>query len=309
VARSRSLYLGDGFRIGELLCPPGDGVWDEELCDNDPILCFPETGVWVVEDLAVAAVADTNEVRFHSPGRPYRLRLLDPRGYACSFLALEASLVTEIARSQGRSVDDPVHPFLASSSPVDQRGFLLKHQLLVHLRSGGPVDRLFVEEHTLRLLGGCLAEVAHGHEPPDSGRLRSSTRSTRAATVEAVKAELGLHEAENLSLHDLARIVHSSPYHLARVFREHAGRSIHAYRNDLRLRRSLALVADPTKDLGTIGVELGFSSPGHFTKSFRRMFGSSPSEVRRAASTNGSAVDEIGTNLPSADPPGRRIGQ
>ena len=76
--------------------------------------------------------------------------------------------------------------------------------------------------------------------------------------------------------------MHSSPFHLARVFRAHTGFSIHGYRNQLRLRSSLERLFEPEVDLALLGRELGYSSHSHFTDSFHRTFGRPPSAVRRA---------------------------
>ena len=46
------------------------------------------------------------------------------------------------------------------------------------------------------------------------------------------------------------RSVHSSPFHLARVFRTRTGFTIHGYRNQLRLRSSL----DPLFDVSWLDV-------------------------------------------------------
>ena len=56
--------------------------------------------------------------------------------------------------------------------------------------------------------------------------------------VEDAKAVLSSRFAEPIGLHDIAASVHASPYHLARVFRSGTGSSLHAYRNQLRLRAS-----------------------------------------------------------------------
>ena len=56
--------------------------------------------------------------------------------------------------------------------------------------------------------------------------------------------------------------------------------SLHAYRNQLRLRASLERLHEPGVDLIDIALDLGFSSHSHFTETFRRSFGKTPSVVR-----------------------------
>ena len=71
-------------------------------------------------------------------------------------------------------------------------------------------------------------------------------------------------------------------FHLARVFKARTGFSLHAYRNQLRLRAALERLAEPGVDLIDIALDLGFSSHSHFTDTFRRSFGKTPSVVRES---------------------------
>ena len=87
------------------------------------------------------------------------------------------------------------------------------------------------------------------------------------------------------SLEQLARQLHVSPFHLARVFRAHTGFSLHGYRLQLRLRAALARVLDGEDDLAALACELGFASHSHLTDRFRQAFERSPSALRRAAAT------------------------
>jgi AraC-like DNA-binding protein len=82
-----------------------------------------------------------------------------------------------------------------------------------------------------------------------------------------------------MSLGEVAGRLHTSEFHLARLFRAHTGFTLHGYRNQLRLR--LALERIPAEDdLTALAHELGFSSHSHFTDAFRALFGAPPAEVR-----------------------------
>jgi AraC family transcriptional regulator len=87
----------------------------------------------------------------------------------------------------------------------------------------------------------------------------------------------------------LAATLFTSPFHLARVFRQYTGFSLHAFRTQLRLRSSLVPVCDTQASLTDISADLGFSSLSHFSDSFRGLFGVPPSIARaRARSGSGS---------------------
>jgi AraC-like DNA-binding protein len=95
---------------------------------------------------------------------------------------------------------------------------------------------------------------------------------------------LATHLAENLSLAAIARAVHCSPFHLARLFREQSGVTIHQYRHRLRLREALRRILDGENDLSALALDLGFSSHSHLTDAFRHAFGAAPRVYRERLS-------------------------
>ena len=88
--------------------------------------------------------------------------------------------------------------------------------------------------------------------------------------------------AERLTVEDLSRSMHVSPYHLTRVFRRHTGTGLHEYLNQLRLRAALERIRDGQDDLASLAIEVGFSSHSHLSANFRRAFGCPPSRDRAA---------------------------
>jgi AraC-like DNA-binding protein len=100
--------------------------------------------------------------------------------------------------------------------------------------------------------------------------------------VEAVKLLLAERPGANLSLVEIARAVHCSPFHLARLFRAAVGSTIHQYQLRLRLALALERLSDHPASLTHLALDLGFSSHSHFTTAFQRLFGTSPSKFRRA---------------------------
>jgi AraC-like DNA-binding protein len=114
-------------------------------------------------------------------------------------------------------------------------------------------------------------------------RHRNGTEADHADRVEAAKTYLASRLGERITLDEVARAVHASPFHLARIFQQQTGVPIHRYLTRLRLRATLERLAEGANDLTALALELGFSSHSHFTNAFRREFGRTPSEVRRGA--------------------------
>lgn len=141
----------------------------------------------------------------------------------------------------------------------------------------------------LSVLGAVTEQAYQLHDQPVARPRPLFARATggtrRRGDVDAVEAARDLiarRYRDNLSLSDIARAVSSSVFHLSRLFHARTGFSLHAYRNQLRLRGALARLAERDADLTNIALDLGFSSHSHFTDIFRRTFGRTPSAVRRS---------------------------
>jgi AraC-like DNA-binding protein len=145
-----------------------------------------------------------------------------------------------------------------------------------HVSNECTPDRLYVEEAVLSILGD-VSRLAYLH----NGLVKRPQRQGRDTDlVESARDAIARQFTENLSLSDIAAAAQSSVFHLARTFKARTGFSLHAYRNQLRLRAALERMRDPQVDLIDIALDLGFSSHSHFTETFRRSFGKTPSAVR-----------------------------
>ena len=134
-------------------------------------------------------------------------------------------------------------------------------------------DGLAIEEQLLAL-GHATVTGAFGADRDDRGRRTPSV-------IEDAKAVLTARYKERLTLEELGRAVNVSPFHLARSFRRHTGYTLHEYRTQLRLRAALDRLSGGDEDLVVIARAVGYSSHSHLTASFRRVFGITPSRLRR----------------------------
>jgi AraC-like DNA-binding protein len=157
-----------------------------------------------------------------------------------------------------------------------------------------PADPLRTDEIALRIIADVLEAAFARHGGPRRRR-RSGTEADHADRAEAAKSYLTSRLSERVALDDVARAVHASPFHLARVFRERTGLPIHRYLTRLRLRAAVQRLSDGASDLTAMALGLGFSSHSHFADTFRREFGRTPSDVRRESGRR--TLRELSKNL------------
>ena len=133
--------------------------------------------------------------------------------------------------------------------------------------------------HAARVIHQEALDSASAHSVSDARAARD--RGARRALADAARVRLAASVAIAHPLADVAHGLHTSPFHLAHVFREEVGMSMHQHLVRLRLIAALEHLGAGAADLSMLALELGFSNHSHFSVTFRRTFGISPSEARR----------------------------
>ena len=111
------------------------------------------------------------------------------------------------------------------------------------------------------------------------GRAPEGPRGSRECDL--VRRYIDNHFKENLTLDQLAGMVHVSKYYLSHAFRKEFQTSPISYLISRRIQESKFLLRETDLSLSQIAQILGFSSLSYFSQSFRRLEDMSPLEYRR----------------------------
>ena len=87
--------------------------------------------------------------------------------------------------------------------------------------------------------------------------------------------------AEPLDVPALARIARVSEAHFIRTFRATFGETPHRYLQRRRVERSMWLLSETVRSVTDICLDVGFTSLGTFSRTFREIVGVSPIAYRR----------------------------
>ena len=98
--------------------------------------------------------------------------------------------------------------------------------------------------------------------------------------VERLKQYLEAHSRERITADSLGRMFGYHPFYLNRLFHKYAHQTIHLYQMQCRIRNACALLVTTDLSMKEIADNLGFSSPSHFSETFRKLRGVSPMDYR-----------------------------
>ena len=90
--------------------------------------------------------------------------------------------------------------------------------------------------------------------------------------IEFINENLG----QELSLDDLASLVHLSQYHFARAFKQSLGVSPHQYVIQQRVERAKMLIKQGNMSISAVSIVCGFTHQSHLNRHFKRLTGMTP---------------------------------
>lgn len=250
------------------------------------VIGFVHGGSFLLHSAAGRAVVDPNCLLFFNPLQPYSTSHPFGCGDRGSSLVLSPELLRDLLEPLAPAAADRDEPFFPSQHAVSGPDLHLGQLRLVERLTRpalGPADPLAVEEEALELAAAAVASLC-GSARPGRSAAKQATERFHRERVEAARELMQRRYKEPLQLEQIAKAVHMSACHLARVFRRQTGVPVHRYLMHLRLRAALEAASEGATDLSALAFEVGFASHSHFTAAFRKEFGTTPSALRRLPS-------------------------
>ena len=88
------------------------------------------------------------------------------------------------------------------------------------------------------------------------------------------------HQAEDISLSQVARAVNTSTFYFCKMFKKVTGINFTDYLSRVRIEKSKNLLLNPNLRVSEIAFEVGFQSLTHFNRVFKKVLGQTPTDYR-----------------------------
>ena len=136
------------------------------------------------------------------------------------------------------------------------------------LLTPGLASQLFIDSLTQTLVIHLLRKYSvFQREPPKiKGHMP-------APMLKSVMDYIHEHLDRNVSLGEIAGIAHLSPFHLARLFKQTLGVTVHQYVLHKRLEVGKELLMKGALTITEVATKTGFVDASHFSRHFKRQFG------------------------------------
>ena len=201
-----------------------------------------------------------------------RAGLMD--GYACTTHAACLDEVREYAPT-AKVLDNRL--YVEDRDRYSSAGITTGTDLMLHLASKltSPVTALTIARHMVVYMRRT------GAEPQLSPWL--SGRNHVHPAIHRVQDAIMADPAHGWSLSELASIGAMSARHISRLFQEHAGLSVTAYVNLMRVTLARDVLANSRLDMERVAEKSGFASPRHMRRVWSKYNALPPSHYRRSA--------------------------
>lgn len=241
---------------------PTGSPGSEEHADVTQVV-LPTAGVFTVHRGRRAVFADVASAVILAAGHEYRVGHPVAGGDRSTVLVFPPEVIEDAFGA---------HP--VEGGVVGPRVQVGVHALASTLRSD-PAEIPEAEELALLLLDRIGRDLGTPGPSRQPGRVQRDR-------VQQVRAILAAEPGRRWRLAEVARLVHCSPFHLARQFRAITGEPMTRYLLRLRIALALERLAHGETDLAGMAADLGFATHSHFSARFRSALGISPASVRGA---------------------------
>lgn len=89
------------------------------------------------------------------------------------------------------------------------------------------------------------------------------------------------HLEQRMTLEKLASVAGYSPFHIHRIFHAYVGETLGDFIQRLRMGRAVDALLRSQQSITDIAIQSGYQTPAAFTKAFRQLFQTTPSQVRK----------------------------
>ena len=250
-----------------------------------------------VDDL----VGDQHYLSLNLDTAPLKLEVKEPHGFKpfvipprSLWISPSANPITLRLNSTLRYLRvsiDPLHlgrlitPSLDEVGPVHlRRTYAVESPQIRHLMLALKYEADSRNAHGLAMVEAVTSALGHllvrhaGVEQPRPIHNRGGLSAVaKRRVLELIDAALDAR----LTVEMLSREVGLSAAHFARAFKETMGRAPHQYLLALRLERARRLLETTEASLSDIAQRAGFADQAHFTRLFKRAFGTTPGALMR----------------------------
>ncbi|MCF2859176.1 AraC family transcriptional regulator [Pseudoalteromonas sp. SMS1] len=162
-------------------------------------------------------------------------------------------------------------PYFSDAVVYDQILASQLHRLFNTLES--PAGQLEKQTQLVEFLSNLCAKTGE--------RVRSNDQTSMKCRIELAKTYLLDHLFDEVTLNELASLIHMSHFHFVRAFKAQTGLTPHAFQIQHRLNHAKTLLRRGDT-ISHVANSVGFYDHSHFSRHFKKNMGITPNQYKQA---------------------------
>jgi AraC-like DNA-binding protein/ligand-binding sensor protein len=165
--------------------------------------------------------------------------------------------------------------FQAAARQLEEQGLVMEREALEKAYFGTSVvtqKKLDSMTHLLSVLADYLSLKGN--------QIALQQANAEPPVITKAKQYIEEHHADDISLGEVAKAVHTSSFYFCKLFKRATGFNFTMFVSRLRVEKSKNLLLNPNLRVSEIAYEVGFQSLTHFNRIFKKITGQSPTEYR-----------------------------
>lgn len=262
---------GPFFSVIKIKLPLADPELDKKYCASDKrLLCYAALNI--AKELMDQ---EWNSTAFYSPDDEITIIIQwDEKSY-------EESASGQINRLDvlGRSLHFNIHKYLHMHAVIGISQILKGLSFMAVLNRQASKAILWNKEHSDHYVF-YYGDFNWNNYTTDPSAEELHTRSN--LIVQKAKEYIDENYAQKgLTIHEVAKRNHVSPNYLSYLFKKNTGFNLWEYVIKLRMEESREMILNTDLRRYEIAERVGYESPEHFSKIFKKYYGISPSELKK----------------------------
>ena len=112
-------------------------------------------------------------------------------------------------------------------------------------------------------------------------RIKEERLPEKNPEIRAAMEYMAQHYQQEISLADIAAAVAISPGYLSKLFKEYRNQTVMDFLERIRIDKALQLIKETGVSIKEIALRVGYRDPNYFSKVFKKVTNSSPTEIRK----------------------------
>ncbi|MBE3510104.1 helix-turn-helix transcriptional regulator [Enterobacter cloacae complex sp. I2] len=127
----------------------------------------------------------------------------------------------------------------------------------------------------------------------------NSSKKIHQSVVKDLKKYIADNIAhKKITAHEICRLSGYSSFYMHRIFKQHTGKSLLQYINDLRMEKIEYELIHTSKKITEIAMDYGYQNLNELTKRFTKKYGTPPSNFRKTHSVDITSSDSADSSFP-----------